>query len=152
MRALIQRVARAHVAVGESIVGAIGIGLSIFLGVREGDTEADAQYLAQRISLLRIFNDQNSKMNLSILDVQGQALVISQFTLHADTRRGNRPSYIAAARPEEAERLYLIFIESLRALIGKENVQTGIFGAMMNIELVNDGPVTILLQSKSEFE
>ena len=152
MRALIQRVAHARVTVEESIAGAIGRGISVFLGVREGDTDADAEYLAQRISQLRIFNDQDGKMNLSLREVYGQALVISQFTLHADTRRGNRPSYMAAAKPEEAERSYRLFIQSLRSLIGTENVQTGIFGAMMNVELVNEGPVTIMLESKSELE
>lgn len=152
MRALIQRVSRAHVRVDEKICGSIRQGLVIFLGIREGDTDVDAAYLARRIANLRIFHDRDAKMNLSLLDINGEALVISQFTLYADTRKGNRPSYTAAAKPELAEALYNHFIAQLTSRIGEGKVAAGIFRAMMKVELVNDGPVTILLQSKSGYD
>ncbi len=152
MRALIQRVAHAHVTINDEICGSIEKGLTVFLGVRESDSDSDAENLAQRISALRIFNDADEKMNLSVMEVHGKALVISQFTLHADTRKGNRPSYIHAAKPEEAERLYNVCLKSLRIIMGEENVASGVFRAMMKIHLVNDGPVTIMLKSKSEYE
>ena len=151
MRAIIQRVTEARVLVDAHVVGAIGSGLLVFLGVRAGDTEADAAYLAERCAALRIFQDAEDKMNLSLIDTGGSVLVISQFTLHADTRKGNRPSFIAAAKPELAEQLYQSFIEKMKSILGSERVATGIFRAMMQVELTNDGPVTILLQSKSEY-
>ena len=151
MRAIIQRVTEARVLVDAHVVGAIGSGLLVFLGVRDGDTEADAAYLAERCAALRIFQDAEDKMNLSLIDTGGSVLVISQFTLHADTRKGNRPSFIAAAKPELAEQLCQSFIEKMKSILGSERVATGIFRAMMQVELTNDGPVTILLQSKSEY-
>lgn len=152
MRALIQRVSRASVTVEGKIIGSIDQGLLIFIGIREGDTEEDAKYLAARVSSLRIFNDSDGKMNLNIRDVSGQALVVSQFTLHAQTRKGNRPSYTLAADPVLAESLYNLFILQLRHELGVHRVATGLFRAMMQVELVNDGPVTILLKSKREYE
>ena len=151
MRAIIQRVTEARVLVDAHVVGAIGSGLLVFLGMRDGDTETDAAYLAERCAALRIFQDAEDKMNLSLIDTGGSVLVISQFTLHADTRKGNRPSFIAAAKPELAEQLYQSFIEKMKSILGSERVATGIFRAMMQVELTNDGPVTILLQSKSEY-
>lgn len=152
MRAIIQRVSEARVFVDAHVVGAIGGGLLVFLGVRDSDTEADAAYLAERCAALRIFQDTEDKMNLSLMDTGGSVLVISQFTLHADTRKGNRPSFIAAAKPELAEKLYQFFVEKLKSILGSERVAMGIFRAMMQVELTNDGPVTILLQSKSEYD
>ena len=121
----------------------------ILLGVREGDTEADALALADRCCSLRIFGDGEGKMNISVQDAGGSAMVVSQFTLYGDTRRGNRPSYTEAAPPEIAERLYDVFAARLRELLGPARVATGLFRAMMEVELVNDGPVTVLLESKS---
>ncbi len=131
--------------------GEIDRGLAVFLGVKHGDTMEDAVYLASRIASLRIFNDGEGKMNLSVREIGGSALVISQFTLHADTRKGNRPSYTHAADPVVAEELYEHFVHELRMLLGENRVATGIFRAMMSVELVNEGPVTIMVQSKSEY-
>ncbi|MBE0642785.1 MAG: D-tyrosyl-tRNA(Tyr) deacylase [Bacteroidetes bacterium] len=154
MRILIQRVSRARVTVGEAvprICGEIGPGLLVLCGVRHGDTDDDAVYLASRVARLRVFSDSEGKMNLSLLDTGGAALVVSQFTLHADTRKGNRPSYGHAAEPVLAERLYDRFVEELRTLLGSDRVGTGEFAAMMQVELVNDGPVTVTVKSKSEY-
>ncbi|MFZ1731588.1 MAG: D-aminoacyl-tRNA deacylase [Bacteroidota bacterium] len=157
MRVLIQRISRARVTVddpstGESrITGEIGPGLLILCGVRHGDAEDDAVYLAARTARLRVFNDDEGKMNLSLLDTGGAALVVSQFTLHADTRKGNRPSYGHAAEPVLARQLYDRFVAELRAHLGSSRVGTGEFGAMMKVELVNDGPVTVTVKSKSEY-
>ncbi|PLX32517.1 MAG: D-tyrosyl-tRNA(Tyr) deacylase [Ignavibacteria bacterium] len=151
MRILIQRVSEARVTVDGESTGAIGRGVLVLLGVRRGDTEDDALYLAARLSRLRIFNDDEGKMNLSVDDVGGSALVVSQFTLHADTRKGNRPSYGHAADPETARRLYELFVTELRGLLGAERVATGRFAAMMQVQLVNDGPVTVTVKSKSEY-
>ena len=151
MIALIQRVSRAKVSVAGLITGEIGCGLLIFLGVKRGDGETDAQYLASRVSRLRVFNDAEGKMNLSLQDVGGSVLVVSQFTLHADTRKGNRPSYGRAAEPGLAEDLYDLFILELRKHLGADKVGTGEFGAMMDVELINDGPVTVTVKSKSEY-
>lgn len=150
MRALIQRVSRAAVRVDGVVRGSIARGYLVFLGVREGDDEEEARYLARRVSALRLFTDTEGKMNLSLGEVGGRILVISQFTLHADTRKGNRPSYSAAAPPETAERLYRTFIGALRAQLGDDGVETGVFRAMMEVELVNDGPVTVMLFSKAD--
>ncbi len=152
MRALIQRVRRASVAVDGVVSGAIETGLLVFLGVRTGDAPEDAAYLASRTAALRVFNDAGGKMNLSLQDVGADVLVVSQFTLHADTRKGNRPSYVMAAEPALAERLYEEYIRELRLELGPERVSAGVFRAMMQVELVNDGPVTIMLLSKSEFK
>ena len=151
MRMLIQRVSRARVTVGGRETGSIGIGVLALVGVRHGDTDDDARYLAGRLARLRIFNDEDGKMNLSVDDVGGAVLVVSQFTLHADTRKGNRPSYGHAAEPGLAEHLYELFVAELSSLLGAPRVATGEFGAMMAVELVNDGPVTVTVNSKSEY-
>ena len=151
MRALIQRVSRARVTVAGAETGAIGPGLLVFLGVRQGDNDDEARYLAARVAAARLFNDDDGKMNLSLADTGGSVLVVSQFTLHADTRKGNRPSYVLAAEPVLAERLYELFVEELRTLLSPERVATGQFRAMMEVELVNDGPVTITIKSKNEY-
>lgn len=149
MRAVVQRVSRAAVAVEGEAVGQIGNGILLLLGVSRTDSETDADYLLDKVLNLRIFDDSTGKMNLSLLDIAGGLLVVSQFTLYGDTRRGRRPSYIDAAEPEEANRLYEYFVSQARKLIS--NVATGQFQAMMDVELVNDGPVTILLDSRKEF-
>ena len=146
MRAVIQRVTRASVRVDARVAGEIGAGLLVLLGVSRADNPESAAYLAEKIVNLRIFSDPAGKMNLSLLDVGGSALVVSQFTLYGDTRGGRRPSYIQAAPPEEANRLYEELVRSMRALDIK--VETGVFQAHMQVELVNDGPVTILLDSE----
>ena len=143
MRALIQRVTSASVKVDGKIVGEIGRGFLIFLGIYEEDTEENIEKLTKKIVNLRIFNDENDKMNLSIKDVKGEILLISQFTLCADTRKGNRPSFVSAKNPKDANMIYEKTIENIK----NENivVEKGIFGADMKVELLNDGPVTILL-------
>ncbi len=146
MKALLQRVTRALVSVGNEEVGSIGQGLVVFLGVASGDTEKDAQYLAQKIVNLRIFSDREGKFNLSALDVEGELLLVSQFTLLADTRKGRRPSFVEAAPPAQAEELFDCFVEQIRATGLK--VETGRFQQYMQVEIHNDGPVTILLESK----
>ena len=146
MRAVIQRVTHARVTVGARIAGEIRSGLLILLGVARTDNLESAAYLAEKIANLRIFSDAAGKMNLSVLEVKGAALVVSQFTLYGDTRGGRRPSYIQAAMPEQANPLYEEFVRSLRAL--GVPVETGVFQAHMEVELANDGPVTILLDSE----
>jgi D-aminoacyl-tRNA deacylase len=149
MRAVVQRVSRCKVTVDGNVVGEIGTGLLVLLGVAKKDTEAAADYLAQKILGLRIFEDAGEKMNRSVTDVHGQVLVVSQFTLYGDVRKGKRPSFDAAARPEEAKRLYEYFVEHVRA--AGLRCQTGQFQAMMEVELVNAGPVTILVDSEKQF-
>jgi len=149
MRAVIQRVTHASVTVNEEVVGEIGPGLVILLGIARDDTKLDSAYLSDKITALRIFDDEDGKMNLSVKDAGGGALIVSQFTLYGDVRRGLRPSWIEAAAPEVAEPLYDFFVRQMRALLG--NVATGSFRAMMKVELVNDGPVTILLDSRKLF-
>ena len=145
MKALIQRVSRGSVTVEGAITGAIGRGFVALVGVTHGDTEADARALAAKTVCLRVFPDAEGRMNLSVQDVGGAVLAVSQFTLYADTRKGNRPSFVAAAPPEPAERLYGAYVDALRAILGPDRVATGVFRAAMSVELVNDGPVTLEL-------
>ena len=149
MRIVIQRVSEATIKIDGAIVGEISKGLLVLLGIEHEDTEQDALYLIQKLINLRIFTDADGKMNLSVQEVNGGILVVSQFTLHAATKKGNRPSYIRAARPEQAIPLYEYFLSSLQnQFTGK--IQTGQFGADMKVGLVNDGPVTIIMDSKAE--
>ena len=149
MRAVVQRVSRASVKVNTEFTGKIGEGLVVLLGVAQDDTEADANYLAEKVAGLRIFEDAEGKMNRSLTDAGGAVLVVSQFTLFGDVRKGKRPSFDAAARPERARELYEHFVRGIRAL-GLQ-CETGRFQEMMEVELVNQGPVTILLDSKKLF-
>ena len=144
MRALVQRVSRASVSVDGEVVGAIGVGLCVLLGVTHDDTEAEARKLADKVWHLRVFPDAEGTMNVPLAEAGGEALVVSQFTLYGDTARGRRPSWVAAARPEQAEPLVNVFATALREL--GATVATGVFGADMQVELVNDGPVTLLLE------
>lgn len=149
MRAVVQRVSRARVSVDDETTGEIGQGILLLLGVSSNDAEADADYLVDKVLNLRIFDDETGKMNVSLVENGGGLLVVSQFTLYGDSRKGRRPSYIHAARPEEAKRLYEYFVAEARKKIS--NVATGRFQAMMDVELVNDGPVTLLLDSERNF-
>lgn len=149
MRAVIQRVTRASVSIERKLKSEIGNGLLILAGIEEADTNEDIEWLCSKIVQLRIFNDEAGVMNLSVLDVSGSIMVVSQFTLHAKTKKGNRPSYIKAARQETAIPVYNLFVGHLSTLLGKE-VKTGEFGAMMQVESVNDGPVTILIDTKNK--
>jgi D-tyrosyl-tRNA(Tyr) deacylase len=149
MRAVVQRVSRAQVSVKGEIAGQIGPGLLVLLGVGRDDTEADASYLAQKIAGLRIFEDDGGKMNRSLLEIGGSVLAVSQFTLYADVRRGNRPSFDAAAPAEKARQLYEFFVDQIRA--AGIVCETGRFQEMMKVELTNEGPVTILLDSEKAF-
>ena len=149
MRAVVQRVSRAQVNIDGEVVGKIGAGLLVLLGVSKTDTRADADYLAQKIIGLRIFDDENSKMNLSVADTHGAILAVSQFTLYGDVGKGKRPSFDQAAPPPIANELYEYFVQKLRDT--GVSCETGLFQAMMKVELVNDGPVTILLDSVGAF-
>lgn len=149
MRAVVQRVSSAKVSVDKEVVGAIGRGILVLLGVSVRDSDKDADYLADKVLNLRIFEDAEGKMNLSLLDIEGELLVVSQFTLYGDATRGRRPSFIDAAPPERANRLYEKFVNDARKLVSR--VDTGRFQALMDVELVNDGPVTILLDSEKVF-
>ena len=149
MRVVVQRVSRAKVAVNGEVTGEIGLGLLVLLGVGTGDTKANADYLADKIIGLRIFEDPGGKMNLSVVDVGGAVLAVSQFTLYGDVRRGKRPSFDAAAPPQLARELYEYFVEKIRA--AGLRCETGRFQEMMQVELVNEGPVTILLDSAKTF-
>ena len=149
MRAVIQRVKSASVTVEGKTVSEIRSGLLVFLGVAQEDTSTDVDYMASKIANLRIFEDDEGRMNLSILDVGGEALVVSQFTLYGDCRKGRRPSFIAAARPEKADPLYQAFMDEISRL--GVPVKAGIFQAMMDVELINDGPVTMMLDSNKLF-
>ncbi len=149
MRAVVQRVSRARVTVAGEETGAIGTGLLVLLGVKTGDTAADVRYLAEKVAYLRVFADDQGKMNRAVGEVGGAVLVVSQFTLYGDIRRGRRPDYFQAARPDEANRLYEQFCADLRQL--GLPVATGRFQAHMDVELCNDGPVTILVDSEKQF-
>lgn len=149
MRTVIQRVSKASVSTGGKTISEIGPGMLILLGIEESDSKADVDWLCRKIVQLRIFNDQNGVMNLSIREAGGSIMIVSQFTLHASTRKGNRPSYIKAARPETAIPLYESFISTISAMHGKQ-ASTGEFGAMMEVELINDGPVTIIIDTREK--
>jgi D-tyrosyl-tRNA(Tyr) deacylase len=149
MRAVVQRVSRARVTVKDWVSGEIGLGLLVLLGVGRDDGEAEATYFAEKIAGLRIFEDDDGKMNRNVIDVGGSVLAVSQFTLYGDVRRGKRPSFDAAAPPDVARRLYEFFVQQIQAL--GLRCETGRFQEMMQVELVNEGPVTILLDSKKEF-
>lgn len=149
MRALIQRVSHARVEVEQKTCGQIDIGLVVLLGIEEADEESDAAWLLSKIIQLRIFNDSENKMNASLRDIDGQLLIVSQFTLHAQTKKGNRPSFIRAAHPEKAKKLYEYFISLAEKELGVRP-ETGIFGANMQVSLCNDGPVTIWMDTKNK--
>lgn len=149
MRAVIQRVSRASVTVDGNTISKIDNGLLILLGIENADTKEDIEWLSKKIANLRIFNDENGVMNKSLLQIDGEAIVVSQFTLHAATKKGNRPSYIKAAKPEVAIPIYEVFVEQLQKDLGKK-VGTGIFGADMKVDLLNDGPVTISIDTKNK--
>jgi len=149
MRVVIQRVANASVTVESKVVAEIQKGLLVFVGIEEADTQEDLDWLVTKITQLRIFNDENEVMNLSVQDIDGDVLVVSQFTLHAATKKGNRPSYIKAAKPDFAIPMYERFVKTLESKLGKK-VPTGIFGADMKVLLLNDGPVTIQMDSKNK--
>lgn len=149
MRAVVQRVSRAQVTVRQKITGQIGLGLLVLLGVGSEDTDADAIYLAGKIAGLRVFDDEQGKMNLSVRDIGGGILAVSQFTLYGDVRKGKRPSFDAAAPPEKARQVYQLFVEQIR--VSGLQCEIGCFQEMMTVELVNEGPVTILLDSAKQF-
>jgi D-tyrosyl-tRNA(Tyr) deacylase len=145
MRVVLQRVSRASVTVEGMVKGQIGPGLLVFVGFRKGDTSAELEFLARKLTGLRIFEDDSGKMNLSVTDINAELLIVSQFTLYGVAQKGNRPSFIEAEEPVQAEALYNSFIELLRTLRGEAKVSTGVFRAMMQVELVNSGPVTLIL-------
>lgn len=149
MRAVIQRVRQASVTTGGTLLSEIGPGLLVFAGIEEADSDADIEWLSNKIVRLRIFNDPDGVMNLSVTEAGGEIMVISQFTLHASTKKGNRPSYIKAARPETAVPVYNRFIDRLSDLAGR-SIASGKFGAMMDVTLVNDGPVTIIIDTRNK--
>ncbi len=149
MRALVQRVSQGGVYIAEDNYQAeIGMGMVILLGIKSDDDDKDLIFVADKCSNLRIFGDENAKMNLSLKEIDGEVLIISQFTLYGDSQKGNRPSFIAAAKPEIAIPLYEKFIERMKVNLGNDKVKNGIFGAMMEVKIINDGPVTILIESK----
>jgi D-tyrosyl-tRNA(Tyr) deacylase len=150
MRLVIQRVSSASVEVEDYVVAEIQAGLLILLGIEEADTKEDIDWLVKKTCQLRIFNDADGVMNLDVQEIGGKIIIVSQFTLHASTKKGNRPSYIRAARPETAIPLYEEMIDELKKALGNKKVETGIFGADMQVYLVNDGPVTIILDSKNK--
>lgn len=148
MKTVIQRVTEASVTVNQQKVAAINQGLLVLVGIEDADSQEDIDWLCQKITNLRIFNDASGVMNLSVKEIQGEVLVVSQFTLHAATKKGNRPSYIKASRPEIAIPIYENFTQKLETELGKK-IQTGVFGADMKVQLLNDGPVTIIIDSKN---
>ncbi|HMM70590.1 MAG TPA: D-aminoacyl-tRNA deacylase [Gudongella oleilytica] len=149
MRAVVQRVSSAEVRVDDKMVGRVGKGLLVYLGVGKEDTVSDIEYMAEKVSGLRIFEDENGKMNLSVQDIEGEILAISQFTLYGDVRKGKRPSFSDSAAPDKGEELYNQFIRRIQGI--GIRIEKGIFGAHMMVDYVNDGPVTILLDSKKQF-
>jgi len=151
MRVLVQRVTEGGVYIEkENYTAEISKGSVILLGIKSDDNISDAEFLADKCSSLRIFEDENDKMNLSLKDINGEVLIISQFTLYGDAQKGNRPSFTDAARPETAIPLYEKFIDRMKANLGHEKVKTGLFGAMMKVKIINDGPVTIMIESKND--
>ncbi|PJJ10651.1 D-tyrosyl-tRNA(Tyr) deacylase [Flavobacterium sp. 1] len=148
MKTVIQRVSSASVTIDSKIVADIQKGLLVLVGIEDADTQEDANWLCQKITNLRVFGDENDVMNLSVKDIQGDIIVVSQFTLHASTKKGNRPSYLKASKPEVAIPMYENFVKQIEKELGKK-VQTGIFGANMKVALLNDGPVTIIIDSKN---
>lgn len=149
MRIVIQKVSKASVTIEKKVVSSIGKGLLVLVGIEDADTDEDIDWLVKKMLQLRIFDDENGVMNLSVQDVAGDIIIVSQFTLHASTKKGNRPSYIRASKPDFAVPMYEKFIKKTEEILGK-NVGTGIFGAMMDVALVNDGPVTIIIDSKQK--
>lgn len=149
MRVVIQKVTEAAVHVEQKVVSSIGKGLLVLLGIEDSDTDEDIEWLVKKTVQLRIFNDENGVMNLSVQDIDGDILIVSQFTLHGNTKKGNRPSYIRASKPDFAIPMYEKFIQKTEETLGKK-VGTGIFGAMMDVPLVNDGPVTLIIDSKQK--
>jgi len=149
MRAVLQRVSKASVTVDGQVVSSIGDGLLVLLGIEDADGQEDVEWLANKMVNLRIFNDENDVMNRSVVDIDGEIIVVSQFTLHAQTKKGNRPSYIKSAKPDVAIPMYERFVAVLEQKLGKK-VGTGIFGADMKVELLNDGPVTIIIDTKNK--
>jgi D-aminoacyl-tRNA deacylase len=150
MRVVVQRVSSGRLTIDGAEHASIGQGFVILLGIRQGDTLTDAEFLAEKCAGLRVFEDENGKMNINLQDAGGSILAVSQFTLYADAQKGNRPSFSLASRPEEAEPLYEHFVGRLRQRLGTEKVKTGIFGAMMEVTIVNDGPVTIIIDSPAQ--
>lgn len=151
MRALVQRVSEAGVYISaENYKAEIGKGFVILLGIKSDDNEPDVNFIADKCSALRVFEDENEKMNLSLKEINGEVLIISQFTLYGDAQKGNRPSFIEAARPEIAIPLYEKFVNRMKNNLGEDKIKTGIFGAMMKVKIINDGPVTILVESKDQ--
>jgi D-tyrosyl-tRNA(Tyr) deacylase len=149
MKAVLQRVSKASVEINSNIVANINFGLLILIGIEDDDSQEDINWLSQKIINLRIFGDENEVMNLSVKDIQGEIIIVSQFTLHASTKKGNRPSYIKASKPEIAVPLYEKFVQQMELELGKK-IQTGKFGADMKVALVNDGPVTLIIDSKNK--
>lgn len=149
MKAVLQRVSKASVEINSNIVANINFGILILIGIEDDDSQEDINWLSQKIINLRIFGDENEVMNLSVKDIQGEIIIVSQFTLHASTKKGNRPSYIKASKPEIAVPLYEKFVQKMELELGKK-IQTGKFGADMKVALVNDGPVTIIIDSKNK--
>lgn len=150
MKAVVQRVSQGSVKIGSNYERKIGKGMVVLLGVHKNDNSSNTKKLAEKICNLRIFNDENEKLNKSITDINGEMLIISQFTIYGDCRKGNRPSFTEAANAELGNKLYQEFVECTSAIIGAEKVKTGIFGAMMSVEIINDGPVTLIVSSESE--
>jgi D-aminoacyl-tRNA deacylase len=149
LRAVIQRVRRSSVEIDGRLQSSIKKGILVLLAVKQGDGDQDVAYVAEKCAALRIFDDPEGKMNCSVREVGGEVMVVSQFTLYGETQRGNRPSYSNAAPPEIAEPLYQKFISEMKTLVGVQRVQSGVFRAMMDVELINDGPVTVIVESKS---
>ena len=152
MKAVVQRVTEAHVAIDGNVHARIGKGLMILIGIKRGDAEASALYLADKCSSMRIFEDDDANMNRSLKEVDGSVLIVSQFTLNADTRKGNRPNLMDAAPPAEAIPLYESFVRKMKMNLGEHKVHTGVFGAMMEVHLVNQGPVTILMEHGGSYK